>query len=77
VVENRNGCVLDGGRNMTTLNGNLKSLINHTGIYRVWVPLRNDGKPPLISIWMDPKMTAFKSEAQQEPVAISGGDDVT
>ncbi|MGA7624170.1 MAG: hypothetical protein WB630_14795 [Candidatus Acidiferrales bacterium] len=62
---------------MTTLDGNLKNFINNTGIYRVWVPLQNDGKPPLISIWMNPKMTAFKSEAQQEPVAISGGDWVT
>jgi hypothetical protein len=30
------------------------------GLYRVWVPLHDDGKAPLISIWIDPAMTAIE-----------------
>lgn len=50
----------------------MTNLINRVGLYRVWVPLRDDGRAPLISIWIDPMMTAFEPNAQKEPLAISG-----
>jgi hypothetical protein len=31
-------------------------------LYRVWVPLHDDGKAPLVSIWIDPALTAFISQ---------------
>jgi hypothetical protein len=40
------------------------------GLYCVWVPAHNDGKAPLISIWIDPTMTAFDS--QQESSELAG-----
>jgi hypothetical protein len=30
------------------------------GLYRVWVPLHDDAKAPLISIWIDPDLRAFE-----------------
>lgn len=62
---------------MTNLKGNFNGFANQAGIYRVWVPLHDDGQAPLISIWIDPRMTDFKSQAQEEPLANSGvGEDV-
>lgn len=29
-------------------------------LHRVWVPLHDDGKAPLISIWIDPELRAFE-----------------
>jgi hypothetical protein len=28
-------------------------------LYQVWVPLHDDGKAPLVSIWIDPALTKF------------------
>ena len=39
--------------------------------YCVWVPVREDNKDRLISIWIDPAMTAF--EAQMEPEEAEAG----
>ncbi|HTT22685.1 MAG TPA: hypothetical protein VMG82_27395 [Candidatus Sulfotelmatobacter sp.] len=36
------------------------------GLYCVWAPLHDDGKGPLISIWIDPRMTALEPEPLQE-----------
>lgn len=33
----------------------------YSGLYRVWVPLRDDGKSPLISTWIDRSLPAFES----------------
>ena len=30
-------------------------------LYRVWVPMYDDGRAPLISIWIDPTMAALVS----------------
>jgi hypothetical protein len=44
------------------------------GLYCVWVPMHNDGNAPLISIWIDPKMTPFDaSEKSSELAGISEG----
>jgi hypothetical protein len=56
---------------MTNLKGNFAGFINRTGLYRVWVPLRDDGKVPLISIWMDPSATAFEPDARENPATVS------
>jgi hypothetical protein len=37
-----------------------------SGLYRVWVPLRDDGKSTLISIWIDPSLQAFESRAEEK-----------
>jgi hypothetical protein len=39
---------------------NLTKLNERRGLYRVWVPLHDDGKAPLISIWIDPAMTGIE-----------------
>jgi hypothetical protein len=40
-------------------------LTTRSSLYRVWVPLHDDGKVPLVSIWIDPALHAFKSCAQE------------
>lgn len=57
------------------LKGNFAGSINRIGLYRVWVPLRDDGKGPLISIWIDPAMTAFKPDARENPASVSSIDE--
>ena len=44
-----------------------EELILHRGLYRVWVPLHDDGKAPLISIWVDPAMGAFETCGETKP----------
>jgi hypothetical protein len=43
---------------------------SRSGLYCVWVPLRDDGKAPLVSIWIDSSMTAFEPRPQQEAIAV-------
>lgn len=52
-------------------NRNFEGFTNRTGLYRVWVSLHDDGKAPLVSIWIDSKMTAFEAQTREEPVANS------
>ena len=40
-------------------------------LYRIWVPLHDDGEVPLVSIWIDPALTAFQSRVQVTTSAIS------
>jgi len=56
---------------MTNLKGHFAGFINRTGLYRVWVPLRDDGKCPLISIWIDPAMSASEPDARENPATVS------
>jgi hypothetical protein len=32
----------------------------------VWLPFRDDGKSPLISIWIDPSLQAFESRTEEK-----------
>jgi hypothetical protein len=51
-----------------------QNFMTREGLYRVWVPLRDDGKAPLISIWIDPTMAAFERQqrhADSSPSAVS------
>ena len=56
---------------MTNLRDNFAGFINRTGLYRVWVPQHDDGKGPLISIWIDPATTAFEPDARENPAKVS------
>lgn len=47
----------------------MTNLVNRVGLYRVWVPMHDNGQAPLISIWIDPMMTAF--EPRVRPLARS------
>jgi hypothetical protein len=62
---------------MFNFSNNLESFITHRGLYRVWVPMHDDGKAPLVSIWIDPGMKAFEPQKGEEHIALSGvkGDD--
>ncbi len=51
---------------MRNFANNFEELIIHSGLYRVWVPLHNDGKAPLISIWVDPSMGAFEPRGEKK-----------
>jgi hypothetical protein len=67
---------------MNRITGNINNTIDFAklnerrGLYRVWVPLHDDGKAPLISIWIDPAMTAierYHRDESGELAAISEG----
>jgi hypothetical protein len=51
---------------MRNFANNFEELILHRGPYRVWVPLHDDGKAPLISIWVDPAMSAFEPRGEKK-----------
>jgi len=48
---------------MRNFANNFEELITRRGSYRVWVLLRDDGSAPLVSLWIDPAMRAFESQA--------------
>jgi hypothetical protein len=56
---------------MTNFKNNSENFTGRPGLYRVWVPLRDDGKAPLISIWIDPRMTAFEKQSHDEIIGVS------
>jgi hypothetical protein len=35
-------------------------------LYCVWITVQDDGGDRLVSVWMDPAMTAFQPQAQEE-----------
>jgi hypothetical protein len=45
------------------------------GLHCVWVPMHNDGKAPLISIWVDPTMAPF--DARQQSGELAGITEAT
>lgn len=47
-------------RDMTN---NSKSLHERPRLYSVWAPLRDDGKQPLVCIWIDSTMAAFEVQS--------------
>jgi hypothetical protein len=55
---------------MTNFVNNFENFTVRPGLYRVWVPLRDDGRVPLVSIWIDSTMTAFEPHPQQEGIAL-------
>jgi hypothetical protein len=47
----------------------------HRGLYRIWVPLHDDAKAPLVCIRIDPSMTGFESEPCPEDSDVSTEGD--
>jgi hypothetical protein len=45
------------------------------GLYRVWVPQRDDGRAPLIAIWIDPAMAVFERQQLDDEGRLSGVGD--
>jgi hypothetical protein len=60
---------------MNNFTNNSAKFTERRGLYCVWVPLHNDGKAPLVSIWIDPTMTAFEQHPQSGELA--GPSEVT
>ena len=56
---------------MTHLTNYLRNHSTPSGLCCVWVPLHNDGRPPLICIWIDPKMTALQPKPPQESIGLA------
>jgi hypothetical protein len=46
---------------MRNFTNNSQNFTRRLGLYRVWVSLRDDGRAPLISIWIDRDLAGFKS----------------
>jgi hypothetical protein len=66
---------------MRNFMNNFEELIHHTGLYRVWVPVREGNRERLVSIWIDPAMRAFEARekvqtgiATTEHAITSDGD---
>jgi hypothetical protein len=57
---------------VTHFSNNFGNSTTRLGLYRVWVPLHDDGTAPLISIWIDPTMTTFEQEQGHEEIAAAG-----
>ena len=60
---------------MTNFMEKLENFMTREGLYRVWVPMRDDGKAPLISIWIDPTMAAFERQQRHEDSSPSAVGD--
>ena len=60
---------------MTQFSNNFANCTTQPGLYRVWVPLHDDGRAPLISIWIDPTMTAFEQQQRLEEIGRSDVSD--
>jgi len=59
---------------MNNFTSNSAKFNDRKGLYCVWVPAHDNGKTPLISIWIDPTMTPFDARQQSGELAgISEG----
>jgi hypothetical protein len=59
---------------MNNFTNNSAKFNDRKGLHCVWVPAHNDGKAPLISIWIDPTMAPFDaSEKSSELAGIAEG----
>ena len=55
---------------MRNITENLWNSTRGSNLYCVWVPVHADGGDRLVSIWIDPALTAFKSCAHETPDGI-------
>jgi hypothetical protein len=60
---------------MTRFTNNFANFTARSRLYRVWVPLHDDGRAPLISIWIDPTMAAFERQEDHPEIALSSVSD--
>jgi hypothetical protein len=49
---------------------NCQNFATRPSLYCVWVPLHDDGRAPLVSIWIDPTMTAFERQRRHEDAGL-------
>ena len=56
---------------MANFTNNFENRAARPGLHRVWMPLHDNGRAPLISIWIDPTMTAFEPQPHQESLESS------
>jgi hypothetical protein len=62
---------------MRNLTNNCRNIATRPSLYCVWVPLHDDGRAPLVAIWIDPAMTAFEHQQWREDAGLYGvGDGV-
>jgi hypothetical protein len=54
---------------MRTLTDTFRDFATRPTLYRIWIPLHNDGRAPLVSIWIDSALTGFQSCARAETTA--------
>jgi hypothetical protein len=55
---------------MRNITENLWNSTRGSNLYCVWMPVHTDGGDRLVSIWIDPALTAFKSCAHETPDGI-------
>lgn len=68
---------LAGEYGMAHLTNDFRKSSAGSRLYCVWVPLHDDGRPPLISIWTDSKMSALETRPSQESTtSAEAGEDV-
>lgn len=51
---------------MRNVTSNFEILNARSRLYRVWVPLRDDGKQLLVCIWIDSTMPRFKAQLERD-----------
>jgi uncharacterized protein GlcG (DUF336 family) len=51
---------------MRNFTGNPWNSTTGSHLYCVWITVHDDGGDRLVSIWMDPAMTAFQPQAQEQ-----------
>jgi|GEM_PF-4350249 len=55
---------------------NSENFITRSSLHQVWVSLHDDGKAPLVSIWIDPTMAAFEPQPQQQAIVPEANEGV-
>jgi hypothetical protein len=60
---------------MNNFTNNSAKFKDRKGLYCVWVPAHDNGKAPLISVWIDPTMTPF--DARQQSGELTGITEAT
>jgi hypothetical protein len=60
---------------MRNLADNLWNSETGSPLYCVWITVRDDRGDRLVSIWMDPAMTAFQPQAQEEFCGTATGEN--
>ena len=55
---------------------NSENFTTRSSLYQVWVSLHDDGRAPLVSIWIDPTMAAFEPQPQQQAIVPEANEGV-
>ena len=55
---------------------NSENFITRSSLHQVWVSLHDDGRAPLVSIWIDPTMAAFEPQPQQQAIVPEANEGV-